>query len=87
MKINLIIIKEYKEYTSEVIFVDEHPIERIISKEVEAVIVLETGEAFSIGFSVMQDNELFDLENPRDLVRQFILKTFVGSSINDAASE
>lgn len=86
MQINLIIIKDYKEFTAE-IMVDEMKIETIIAKEVEAVIGTEEGTDFSIGFSVSQNNELFDLENPRDIVRQFILKTFVGASINDASSE
>ena len=73
MNIQLILIKDYKEFTEDVTLEEVGTIEgAIVAKEVESVIQLTNGTVFSIGFSVMRDNPIFDIENPRDLVRNFI---------------
>lgn len=69
----MIIIKDYKEFTEDVVIEDLGAVEGVIvAKEVEAVIQLTNGAVFSLGFSVMRDNPIFEIENPRDLVRSFI---------------
>ncbi len=73
MKVQRIVIKDYKEFTEDIDIEDLGTIEAsIVAKEIEAVIQLENGAVFSIGFSVMRDNPIFEIENPRDLVRNFI---------------
>lgn len=71
-----IVIKNYQEFT-ENIEVQELVIDTVIvAKEVEAVVQLEDGEIFSLGFSVMRDNELFEYESPRRMVQKFLLNNF-----------
>ena len=73
MTVDKIVIKEYREFTEDVEIDGIGIVENsIIAKEVEAVIQLENGAIFSLGFSVMRDHLIFNTENPRDLVRKFI---------------
>lgn len=68
-----IVIKDYKEFTEDIEMDGLGTIDVVVvAKEVEAVIQLENSAVFSIGFSVMRDNPIFEIENPRDLVRNFL---------------
>jgi arginine repressor len=71
-----IIIKNYQE------FVEEIQIEGVtvnavtIAKEVEAVVVLESGMNFSLGFSITRENDSFRFDSPRRIVQKFLLENF-----------
>lgn len=71
-----VIIKSYQEFTEEVEVEGLSMGAVIVAKEVEAVVEMENGEVFSIGFSVMRDNELFTYESPRRMVLRFLLNNF-----------
>ena len=71
-----IVIKTYQEFTEEVQVEGVQVGAVIVAKEVEAVIELDGGEVFSLGFSVMRDNELFEYESPRRMVQKFLLNNF-----------
>jgi hypothetical protein len=93
--IKLIVIKNYQEFTETVHYplpfedeADAFPSEeRIVAKEVEAIIQFEDGGNLSIGFSVLRDNQLFEEVDPRELVRKYILNFFPKMVSNDPASE
>lgn len=76
-----IIIKQYQEFTEEVEISADMEVSDvvIVAKEIEAVIQTENDIIFSIGFSVMRDNPIFDLDNPRDIVREFLKINIFGS--------
>jgi hypothetical protein len=81
MNIIQILIKDYKEYAA-----DDRGV--LVAKEVEAVIQLEGEVFFSLGFSVLRDNPIFQLEAPRDMVRSFLLKNnFFQTGNNEPPSE
>lgn len=70
--IKTILIKEYREFGADADSGDLN----IIAKEVEAIIALENGSSFSVGFSVTRENNLFLVESPRDMVREFLRSNF-----------
>jgi hypothetical protein len=84
--IKLIVIKQYQEFTEtvhiplpedDIPFLPEEGFpseERIVAKEVEAVIQREDDTTFSIGFSVQRDNPIFEISDPRNMVRKFLLE-------------
>jgi hypothetical protein len=86
MKVKQILIKDYKEFADEVPKVFDTA-GLLVAKEIEAVIELEGGVVFSLGFSIMRDNPLFQLEAPRDIVREFLKNNFLKTSNNEAAPE
>lgn len=79
--ITKIVIKNYQEFTESVgiptPFEEESFDENVIvAKEVEAIVEMEDGEIFSIGFSVMRNSELFTYESPRRMVQKFLINNF-----------
>jgi hypothetical protein len=71
-----IVIKNYQEFTEEVT-VQDITLEHVtIAKEVEAVVQVDDGTVFSIGFSVMRDTPIFEFESPRRMVAKFLLDNF-----------
>jgi hypothetical protein len=71
-----VVIKNYQEFTED-IQLDIMQVEAVIvAKEVEAIIEIDSGEVFSVGFSVLRDNELFEYESPRRMVQKFLLNNF-----------
>lgn len=71
-----IVIKNYQEFTEEVEIEGLSMGAVIVAKEVEAVIELNEGETFSLGFSVLRDSELFTFESPRRMVLKFLVDNF-----------
>ncbi|QFG05711.1 hypothetical protein 035JT001_44 [Bacillus phage 035JT001] len=72
-EVSKIIIESYKEFTEEIECADDMvKLENVIvAKEVQAVIEQDDGITFSLGFTIMRDNPIFEAENPRDMVREF----------------
>ena len=81
MDVERIVIKSFKEFTEDVEITGGLGIveNAIIAKEVEAIIQLKSGAIFSLGFSVMRDNSIFNTENPRNMVRKFIKENLLDS--------
>jgi hypothetical protein len=71
-----IVIKNYQEFTEEVQVEGVSVNHVVIAKEVEAIVQIEGEEAFSLGFSVMRNNPIFDFESPRRIVQNFLLNNF-----------
>lgn len=88
MILKQIVIKNYQEFADEVQIVDDLAAVEyvIIAKEVEAVCQSEDDKFFSIGFSVQRDSPLFEIENPRDMIRKFLTDSFNMTGINEPPS-
>lgn len=73
--IKKIVIKKYQEFTEEVSVEDIGTVGvHIIAKEVEAVVEVDDGTIFSLGFSVLRDNAAFQFESPRNIVQDFLIR-------------
>jgi hypothetical protein len=72
-----IVIKNYQEFTEEIEIAGEISVNRaIIAKEIEAVVQVEGEQEFSLGFSLMRDNPIFEYGSPRRMVQKFLLDNF-----------
>lgn len=77
--IKQIIIKEYREFTEDVQVADDLVTFEavIVAKEVEAVVQVDDGTTFSLGFSILRDSDAFSFESPRRIVQHFLMKNFL----------